>query len=100
MRAAGPALVPFGVATALADPKLEVFRSGSNTPIASVDDWTDTINSPALVAASQLTGAFQFPNDSRDAAILLHLPPGAYTAHVSGTGGLTGVALVEVYEVN
>ena len=34
-----------------------------------------------------------------DAAILINLAPGAYTAQVSGLGGTTGVALVEVYEV-
>ncbi|HEX2853551.1 MAG TPA: hypothetical protein VHO24_09950 [Opitutaceae bacterium] len=32
-------------------------------------------------------------------AILATLPPGGYTAQVSGVDGTTGVALVEVYEV-
>jgi len=36
---------------------------------------------------------------SADSAILVTLPPGAYTAEVSGASGDTGVALVEVYEV-
>jgi hypothetical protein len=35
----------------------------------------------------------------RDAALLVTLPPGDYTALVSGTAGGTGVALVEIYEV-
>lgn len=34
-----------------------------------------------------------------DFALLVTLPPGAYTAEVSGSGGDTGIALVEVYEV-
>ena len=37
---------------------------------------------------------------SSDSAILVTLPPGAYTAQVLGASGDTGVALVEVYEVN
>src|SRR6185436_10732198 len=36
---------------------------------------------------------------SRDAAVVATLPPGAYTAQVSGVGGTTGTAIVEVYEV-
>jgi hypothetical protein len=34
-----------------------------------------------------------------DSAILITLPPGAYTAEVSGASGDVGAALVEVYEV-
>jgi hypothetical protein len=33
----------------------------------------------------------------KDAALVTTLTPGAYTAQVSGVGGTTGVALVEVY---
>jgi hypothetical protein len=44
-------------------------------------------------------GAFALPANAADAAILINLAPGAYTAQVSGVGGTTGVALVEVYEV-
>jgi hypothetical protein len=36
---------------------------------------------------------------SKDAAILINLSPGTYTAVVSGSGGSTGIALVNVYEV-
>ena len=45
------------------------------------------------------TGAFGLPAASKDAALLVTLQPGAYTAQVSGAAGTTGVALVEVYEV-
>jgi hypothetical protein len=38
-------------------------------------------------------------NGSADSAILIVLPPGNYTAEVSGVGGTTGTALVEVYEI-
>jgi hypothetical protein len=31
--------------------------------------------------------------------MVVTLPPGAYTAQVSGTNGTTGIALIEVYEL-
>jgi hypothetical protein len=43
-------------------------------------------------------GAFGLGAGSKDAVLLVSLPPGAYTAQVSGIGG-GGIALVEVYEV-
>jgi hypothetical protein len=59
------------------------------------DDWTD----PAIAAAAARSGTFALTAGSRDAALLVTLPPGTYTAQVSGVGGSTGVALIEVYEV-
>ena len=44
-------------------------------------------------------GAFGLDGGSRDAALVATLATGTYTAQVSGVGGTTGVALVEVYEV-
>ena len=44
-------------------------------------------------------GAFPFAAGSRDAALLLSLPPGTYSAEVSGVNNTGGVALIEVYEV-
>jgi len=50
--------------------------------------------------AAASVGAFQWSDpSSKDSAILVTLPPGSYTAQVSGSSGDTGVALVEVYEV-
>jgi hypothetical protein len=47
-----------------------------------------------------LVGAFAWSDpQSNDSALLVTLPPGPYTAHVSGASGDTGVALVEVYDV-
>ena len=36
---------------------------------------------------------------SRDAALLVTLPPSVYIARVTGVGGAIGVALLEIYEV-
>ena len=84
----------------LLDPQLRIFRAGENTPIATIDDWGHALNPRIAIDASLLSGAFPLPDGSADASFLLHLPPGGYTAQLSGVGGTTGVALVEVYEVN
>ncbi|MBI5380968.1 MAG: PKD domain-containing protein [Opitutae bacterium] len=94
VRAIGPTLGGFGVSGALSDPKLEV-RNG-DTKVGENNDWSGT---DALKTAFTATGAFTISDNSKDAAIVLDLPPGSYTAQVSGVNGTTGVALVEIYEV-
>ena len=42
---------------------------------------------------------FRSSDSSKDAAIIVELPPGAYTATVAGKNNATGVALIEVYEL-
>jgi hypothetical protein len=97
IRAVGPTLGAFGVGGTLADPVLDVRPLGVDNVVATNDDWRGTA---ALKAAFASVGAFGFASDgSKDAALAIELPPGAYTATVSGKGGTTGVALVEVYEL-
>ncbi|HEX5129513.1 MAG TPA: hypothetical protein VFV90_07200, partial [Usitatibacter sp.] len=48
---------------------------------------------------AQLQAAGFSPPDPLEAALLVNLPPGAYTAIVQGAGGGTGVAVAAVYEV-
>ncbi len=100
VRAVGPALARFGVEGVLADPKLEVFRGAA--VLAANDNWSsqgEEGGATAVETAAGRAGAFALERTSRDAALLLLLSPGSYTAQVSGVGGTTGVALVEVYEV-
>lgn len=99
IRAIGPGLVPFGVAAPLADPRLDLYRVGSAEPYAFNDNWGGGGNAAEIAATSTKVGAFALPAGSRDAAIVVSLPPGSYTAQVSGVAGVTGKALVEVYEV-
>jgi len=96
IRASGPALVPLGVTGTLADPELQLY-SGSAL-LGSNIGWGGSAD---IVAAAGAVGAFAWTNlSSSDSALLVTLPPGSYTAEVSGASGDTGVALVEVYEVN
>ena len=95
IRAAGPALAAFNVAGVLARPQLRLFRG--QTEIANNATWG---NNAALKAAFDQVGAFQFDPNSNDAALLADVSAGGYTAQVSGVGNTTGVALVEVYEID
>ncbi|MSU24891.1 MAG: hypothetical protein EXS32_13845 [Opitutus sp.] len=98
LRAAGPALTPLGVAGALAAPVLDLF-SGA-TRLQSNDHWSAQPGAAEVAAAAAAVGAFAFAPGSADAALLVTLAPGAYTAVVRGANGSTGVALVEAYEVD
>jgi hypothetical protein len=93
VRAVGPGLVRFGVAGALAEARLAVY--GPEGLIAENEHWVGS----EVAAAAQASGAFALDEGSKDAALVLTLRPGAYTARVTGGGGAAGVALLEVYEV-
>lgn len=92
VRAVGPGLAAFGVTGTLANPTLRIYSG--NTLIAENHDWN---NRPDIAAAAGSVGAFALPADSADAAVLLTLDPGVYSAQVVANGG-AGVALVEVYD--
>lgn len=97
VRGVGPSLGDYGVDGALAAPQLTLYRGA--TEVASGQAWGDGQNVSDIVAASNLTGAFTLTDGSADAALLLFLEPGDYTAHLRGVADTTGVGLVEVYLV-
>ncbi len=101
IRAIGPELTQFGVPNVLADPTLEL-HNGTGALIASNNNWQTTIIGGIImsdqVAAILNTGLA--PTDGRESAIIANLPAGNYTAIVRGVNGTTGVALVEVYDLN
>ena len=104
IRAIGPTLGAFGVAGTLADPVLTLFN-GAGMQVATNDDWTTRTGSAAattaaeVAAAAAAVGAFGLGEDTRDAALLLTLPEGPYTAQIAGKGTASGVILLEIYEV-
>jgi murein DD-endopeptidase MepM/ murein hydrolase activator NlpD len=102
VRAMGPELTPFGITNALADPTLELHDSTHTLPIASNDNWQTTeiggIITSDQVSAIQNSGLA--PSHASESAIIATLPPGNYTAIVRGTNSSTGVALVEVYDLD
>jgi hypothetical protein len=100
LRAVGPGLGAFGITNPLARPALTVFDARGNA-IASNAGWTaDTTQVADLSSAMQRAGAFPLSaNTGLDAAVVLTLAPGNYTAQVSGAAGSTGLALFELYEL-
>jgi peroxiredoxin len=94
IRAVGPTLASLGVTGTLADPRLEITSQATGAIVASNDDWDATL-APTFTSV----GAFALGSGSKDAAVVVTLPPGGYTAQVSGVGSTTGVAIVEVYDL-
>jgi hypothetical protein len=96
LRGVGPSLTRLGVSAAMSDPRLELFDNNTGQRIGGNDDWSgalEVFNAAGAVGAFPLTGG-----TSKDAALLVTLPPGPYSARLSGVSG-GGTALVEVYEV-
>ena len=98
VRGVGPSLSSHGITDPLKDPKLTVFNS-SQQPVASNDNWGDVPDPLELSRAGSQAGAFPLSTASRDAALLITLPPGPYSVTISGVGATAGVALAEVYEI-
>ncbi len=98
IRGVGPGLTAHGVAAPLGDPRLELYRKvgASDELVATSDDWG---GSPDVAGTADLVHAFALDPGSRDAALVITLAPGLYTAHVAGAPGTAGIALVEIYEV-
>jgi len=114
IRARGPSMssAPFSVPGTLADPFLQIF-SGQDV-IAQNNNWQDApscngfvCGTAAQIAATGLDPCQPNPGQptsppgcAQESAILITLPPGAYTAIVSGVGNTTGVGLVEAFEID
>jgi hypothetical protein len=104
LRAAGPALGQFGVAGTLAHPGLRLYDATGQLLATTADSTgvngvsgVSSVNGPDLAATATRVGAFPFAQGSADAALLLDLPPGAYTLHLSDPTG-DGLALAELYD--
>jgi hypothetical protein len=113
IRAAGPGLSFTGLSNVLANPILTIYDSagriidtvtgwgtgGSNTVGPGFDPGTGMSVAPGTTEAFSKIGAFPFMEGSNDDAVIITLPPGAYTAEVASADGSTGIALVELYEL-
>ncbi|MEN9812972.1 MAG: hypothetical protein RL479_1658, partial [Verrucomicrobiota bacterium] len=100
IRGAGPTLANLGVPGVLADPVLTLSAQSTGQVLRTNDNWGTGDEAPIIASAASAAGAFPFPAGSRDAAMIVMLPPGAYTVQLAGVGGGTGVGIVEVYDVD
>jgi hypothetical protein len=67
-------------------------RDNNGALILANNDWQDNPASAAYLATAGLA-----PTNPREAAIVATLPPGLYTALLTGRNG-TGIGVVEVYD--
>lgn len=108
IRGVGPSLGDlFGLHGVLQAPQVTLYDA-SGKQIAVNAGWginhrtheEDPETENDIDSVNDRVGAFHLERGSRDAALLVTLPPGAYTANVTGVSNSTGIALVEVYEVH
>jgi hypothetical protein len=101
IQAIGPALAasPYNVSGTLQHPALTIHQSqnGKDVVLYSNTGWG---SSPALLEAAAAAYAQPVLSPaSADSEILITLPPGGYTAEVTGADGGTGVALCAIYQL-
>ncbi len=87
--AIGPSLSAFGITNALPDTTLQL-RNQNGVIVKEDDDWQTTQK-----AEIQATGLQ--PSNPKEAAMVLNIPPGQYTAQVRGKPEATGIGVVEVF---
>lgn len=92
VRGIGPSLTAFGVPNALPNPTLEL-RDNNGALLVANNDWQAD-----QAQAAELTAAGLAPSNPLESGIAATLPPGAYTALLSGVNNGTGIGIVEVYD--
>ncbi len=91
LRALGPSLTQSGIIAVLGDPTLEL-RDGNGALVRRNDNWKES--QQAQIEATGIA-----PKNDPESALIAQLAPGAYTAILAGKNGTTGVALVELYQL-
>jgi hypothetical protein len=99
IRALGSTLKAVGASNAMSDPFLTL-TDNTGGYVAHNDNWGDAANAADIVNVGLQLGAVAFSTGSKDAAILITLVPGSYTATVAPADGAAGTVLVEVYEAD
>ncbi len=90
-----PGLGAFGLSGTLASPHLRLYNS-AGALLFENDGWG---GQAGLAQASAQAGAFPLDAGGKDAALLVSLPPGIYTAQISDPAS-TGIALAEIYDAS
>ena len=100
LRGCGPLLAQNSDLTnTLVDPAITLTTPGG-TVLATNDDWGTQSNSAEVAAVMAAVWAQPLAEGSRDAALLVTLPPGGYTMILRGVGETAGIALAEIYDAD
>jgi len=99
IRGIGPSLATAGVATPSADPRLSL-RDSSGAEIARNDNWRQTQTGGVITSdqSNEIQASGLAPKNDNEAAMIVTLAPGQYTAIVEDAG--QGTALVEMYDLD
>ena len=93
LRALGPSLVSAGIGNALPDPVLELYAADGSL-ITRNDNWVESANKPEIEATRAA------PSNKLESAIITTLDAGTYTLVLRGKEDVTGVGLVEIYDLD
>ncbi len=119
IRARGPSMsgAPFNISGTLSNPNVRLYSFGAEAYIAQNDNWDDqsdqlcsgsgfVCGTAADITATGLDPCVPNPGETsappgctNESAILITVPPGSYSAVVSGVNNGTGVGLVEVFDL-
>ncbi len=102
IRALGPSLATYHVPGLMGDPSLYLYDSAQNVVTAN-DDWESPFSESGEEARARLQAAGLVPQNSKEAAVIVTLDPGAYTVVVTQgfwNPGAGGVALMEIYDLD
>jgi hypothetical protein len=91
VRGIGPSLSQANVVGALQDPTLELYDSNGVT-VGSNNNWSDT-------QAAEIAQLGLAPADLREAVLVTTLEPGSYTVALRGLNQITGIGVIEVYDL-
>jgi hypothetical protein len=94
IRGIGPSLTTFGFPASelLSDPTLELHGPGSFATRTN-NNWRDS-------QETEIEATGLAPTNDLESAMIVTLPPGAYTAILRGNGAGVGVGLVEVFDLD
>lgn len=100
VRGLGPSLAEYLGDQYLKDPKIRLYSYSPSTGIWSLVEMNnDYVQSAELLSAFSAVGMAPLSSGSKDAVLVVDLPPGTYAVHLSGADDETGIALVDVYEI-
>ena len=87
----GPSLAAAGISAPLPDPVLELHDANGNL-IMQNDNWMSTQQQEIIDSGIP-------PTNNLEAAIVITLPPGSYTAVMHDSSFASGIGLIEVYDL-
>ena len=92
IRGMGPSLASSGISNPLPDPTLEL-RDKNGTLLRANDNWKDS-------QQAEIEGTGIPPGNNAEAAIVVDVAPGDYTAILADKNGAIGVGLIEIYNIH